>query len=329
LLESSLMRSTLDSAAQTLNPGWEAVQTQVNMDDLMNQEIGRLVRVKAPGMLRELVTPFVGKEILPLFQLTSDLKEQRFGVSKAAAGLAPDSLQSSTHVAVAATVSGSQKHLKLMARMLAEGERQLYEIVARLLIQYQDRPMTVRLRNQYVEVDPRDWLADMDCVINVALGTGSKDERRAVLEEQASRQENILKLLGPDNPLVTLGQYRETLAQLAELGGQMDASKAWKPLPLDWTPPPAPPKPSTEELYVQIEQLKLAEQAKKDADTLQLQRWQTWLRESRERDQMEVNAYLQGMQIQAQFHAEVDQQEIKRLTTEQRIRAEQARTAKE
>lgn len=320
LLESSFVRSILDSAAQTLNPGREVVVGQVEIDDLMNQEVAPIVRVKQPGMIRDLVTPFVGKDMLPMLQMTSDAKEQRFGVSKAAAGLAPDALQSSTHVAVAATVSGSQKHLKLMARMLAEGERHLYELVAKLLAQYQDRAMTIRLRNQYVEVDPRHWQSDMDCVINVALGSGSKEERRAILTEQAARQEAILLKLGPDNPFCTAGQYLETLKQLTVLGGSVDTSKAWKDLPLDWVPPPQQPKPTPEEIYAQIEQEKLALQAQKQQQDNEREMLILMTRETRERDQMEVDAYLRSVEIAAKYNAEVDSTKVKELMAEQRSR---------
>lgn len=273
LLNSALIRNILDSAATTLRPRREVVETQVTISDLLNDEIGAIDRVRAPGMINNVVIPFVGKEILPMLLWTAETKENRFGISKASMGLNPDALQSSTKAAVAATVSGSQQHLKLMAMMLAEGEREVYEGVRNLLIQHQDRAMTIRLRNEYVEVDPRTWNASMDCVVNVGLGSGTKDERLAVLEQIAQRQEGILKMLGPSNPLVTLGQYRETLAKMCELAGEKDASKYWKPLPPDWEPPPVQPKPTPEETYAAIEQMKVqADIANKQATLAQQER---------------------------------------------------------
>jgi len=38
---------------------------------------------------------------------------------------------------------------------------------------------TVRLRNKWVNVDPRDWKERNDMTINVGLGTGSKAQRWA------------------------------------------------------------------------------------------------------------------------------------------------------
>lgn len=321
LLKSSLVRAMLDSAAQTINPSVEAVEGQVNIDDLMNREIGALIRVKQPGMLRDRVVPFVGKEMFPILLWADEAKENRFGISKASMGLNPDALQSSTKAAVAATVTASQQHLKLFAMMLAEGERELYTGVRDLLMQHQDRPQAIRLRNQYVEIDPRSWTAQMDCVVNVGLGTGTTEERLAALRETREEQSAILKLLGPSNPLVTLGQYRETLARIAELSGFKDASKFWKALPPDWEPPPAEPKPTPEETYARIEEMKVqADIAIKQAQ-LELDRQKLLLEENRLRDQQEIDAYLKGAQLAAQYQATIDENRIKQMLADQRVRA--------
>lgn len=39
----------------------------------------------------------------------------------------------------------------------------------------------IRLRDEWVEMDPRQWNAGMDAVINVGLGTGSRDRDMAML----------------------------------------------------------------------------------------------------------------------------------------------------
>jgi len=323
LLKSAIVRGMLDSAAQTIHPGQEVVEGQVNMTDIMNTEVGRVVRVRAPGMRQDIVTPFVGKEMFPVLMYADEMKENRFGISKAAAGLAPDALQSSTKAAVAATVTASQQHLKLMARMLAEGEKQLYRGVLRLVVQHQDRAKTVRLRNEYVEVDPRYWDADMDCVVNVGLGAGTSEERRIALQEIAAHQGEILKLLGPTNPLVTLGQYSATLSKLVELLGFKDTTRFWKPIPLNYEPPPAEPKPTPEEIYAQVEQMKLQADVGYKQAQLELERGKTLLEEERLRDGMEIDAYLKAAELAGKLGVETDKAEVQRVLGEQRLRGEQ------
>jgi hypothetical protein len=40
----------------------------------------------------------------------------------------------------------------------------------------------VRLRNEFVQIDPRSWDAAMDCSINIGLGNGDTNERIAALK---------------------------------------------------------------------------------------------------------------------------------------------------
>jgi hypothetical protein len=46
------------------NPRFAAVSDQVNMDDLLSNEIGAIVRMRAPGMVQSLDTPFVAGQTL-------------------------------------------------------------------------------------------------------------------------------------------------------------------------------------------------------------------------------------------------------------------------
>jgi hypothetical protein len=77
----------------------------------------------------------------------------------------------------------------------------------------------IRLKGEPVPMDPRSWDADFDVSVNVGLGAGSKDNDMALLQQIALKQEQILLNMGPANPLVTLDQYRNTLAKMVEVGG--------------------------------------------------------------------------------------------------------------
>lgn len=226
-IKSHITRGMLDSLVLALNPEKEVVEGMVNMGDVLNPEVGRVVRVKRPGMTREVVTPFVGQAALPVLEYMDSLKEDRTGISKAAAGLDADALQSSTKAAVAATISAAQQRTELFARIFAEtGMQALMKGVLRLVVQHQDEPRVVRLRNEYVRVDPRAWDADKDVVINVALGTGLVEEKLQTLGMIASKQEQLLQM---GVPLVSFAQYRNTLARMAELAGFRNSDEFFLP----------------------------------------------------------------------------------------------------
>lgn len=226
--KSGLWRAMMDSLAQTVRPRTAVVEGQVNMKDLLSNDVGGIVRMRAPGMAQPLETPFVGQQVIPVLGLLDEMRENRTGVSKAAAGLDADALQSSTKDAVMATITKSQAQMEMICRVLAEtGWRSLITTVYRLLKKHQDRELMVKLRNQWLPVDPRAWPEHADVTVNLALGRGSETVRMGYLTQIAAEQKEILLTLGPKNPLTDLTKYRYTLAQMVNLAGFKDASAFW------------------------------------------------------------------------------------------------------
>jgi hypothetical protein len=242
------------SLALAIHPRVGVVEGQVNVDDVLNTEVGGVIRMRAPGMVQPFSMPFVGQQAFPMLDYMDAMKESRTGITKAAAGLAADSLQSSTRAAVAATVSASQQRIELIARIFAEsGMKRLFTGLLKLAVQNQRAERMVRLRGQFVPVDPRSWDANMDVIINIALGGGTEQEKVSVLTTILAKQEQIFQQAGIDNPLVSLAQYRNTLAQILALSGFKDATQFFSD-PAQMPPmPPQQPKPSPEEMLAQAQ----------------------------------------------------------------------------
>lgn len=226
-IKSHVTRGMLDSLVANLNPVTEVVEGEVNMKDVLNREIGRVVRTRRPGMMREVATEFVGASALPVLEQLDAQKADRIGVTKASAGLDPDALQSTTRAAVDATVQAAQQRLELIARVLAEtGMRDLFKGLLRTVVQHQQEPRIVRLRNEFVRVDPRSWDADKDVVINVALGTGLVEQKVQSLMQIAAKQEEHMQ---QGSPLVDFSSLRATYARIVELLGYRNADEFFKP----------------------------------------------------------------------------------------------------
>lgn len=237
--KSGLWRAMMDSLAQAVRPRTAVVEGQVNMKDLLSNDVGGIVRMRAPGMAQPLEMPFVGQQVLPVLGLLDEMRENRTGVSKAAAGLDADALQSSTKDAVMATITKAQAQVEMICRVLAEtGWSSLITNVYRLLKKHQDRVLMVKLRNQWVPVDPRCWPEHADVTVNLALGRGSETVRMGQLMQIAAEQKEILLTLGPSNPLTDLQKYRYTLAQMVTLAGFRDPSAFWND-PATWQGDPA------------------------------------------------------------------------------------------
>ena len=191
----------LDSLSKSIHPDTWLIEGQVNIDDALSNKVGKLVRTRSAGAIGELNKSFNGKEAFPMLDYMDKVKEDRTGMSKQSMGLDPSALQSTTKAAVSATVAASQAQIELLCRMFAEnGMKPLFRKILKLLHTHQDKARMVRLRNNWVPIDPRVWDTGMDISVNVALGMGTSEERIQILMGMAAKQEKILEEQGQNNP---------------------------------------------------------------------------------------------------------------------------------
>lgn len=225
-----IVRQTLDNLTNVNNPRKEIVENQVNMTDVLDNRFNGVVRVRAPGMIRDFVTPFVGDKALPILEFIEHKQEMRTGISKQTVGLDADALQSMAETGVRGTLGAAQQKVELIARTYAElFMAPLFRLIQRLYMKHQDKPKMVRLRGDYTEVDPRSWTAELDMQVNVGLGSGTNDEKIAALMGIKASQEQILLQMGPQNPICSLEQYAHTLNRLTELTGNVDTQNFFNP----------------------------------------------------------------------------------------------------
>jgi hypothetical protein len=327
LIKSNILRNMLDSLAQSIHPRTAVVEGQVNLEDVMNTEVGGVIRMRAPGMVQPFSQPFVGQAAFPMLQYMDELRENRTGISKAAAGLDANALQSSTRAAVAATVTAAQQHIELICRIFAEtGMKSLFKKALYLVTTYQDAPRMIRLRNQFVPIDPRVWDASMDVLVNVALGTGTNEEKLAFLAQVAQKQEMLIQQGGvQNNPLVDLAQYRNTLAQMLALAGFKDPNMFFKdPATQPPPPPPAPPPPSPEEILAQVQAQSIQADIQKKAAELELEREEMLRKDDRERDKIDADVMLRAAELEAKYNTQVDTASIQAMMQRDREFMKQA-----
>ena len=309
--KSQIMRDTLDSLGHAIFPRMGIVEGQVNIDDVLNTDIGQPIRMRAPGMVQPFSVPFVGKEAFPVLSYLDEAKENRTGVSKASAGLNAEALQSTTSAAVSATMSGAQGRVELICRHFADGMKDLFKLVNSLVIKHQEGQDMMRLNNEFIPVDPRYWDADKDMVINVGISKNSDEEKFQVLTSLAEKQEQIMQTLGPNNPLVNLQQYANTLTKMIEMAGFKDATTF-----INTEVPPMPPQPPGEEkpdpaaMLAQAEAMKAQNQAQKAIIDAETDRMKIIMDDDRQRDEHEADLKLKIAELQAKYGAQVNVAEI-------------------
>ena len=325
-IKSHVLRATLDSLAQSIFPRTAVVEGQANIDDVLNKEVGAIIRMRQMGAVQDLSTPFVGQSAMPILGYLDEIKAQRTGVTPASQGLDAELLQSTTRAAVTAQISAAQERTELIARTFAEnGMRQLFTGLLKLITQHQDKPLLIRLRGEWVPVDPTTWDADMDCTVSVALGRGDDAQQMAFLTTVAQKQEQIIQTMGINNPLVKLSQYQNTLSQIVRHAGYKNPDSFFSPISPEQEQQlaqaqaaAASQKKDPNELLAEVEMAKAQAETYAKLQQLAIDRAQLQLDADLKRDEMESNIILKAAEIASKTGQPVDWAAIIELTRKPR-----------
>lgn len=328
-----MLRGVLDNVALTNSPQREIVDGQVNIDDLLNNEIGGIVRTKAPGMIRDMAVPFVAGQTLVAIQYMDAEIESKTGVTRASSGLNPDAMQSTTAAAVNATIQAAAGQVEVMARNLAEGGmRRLFKLMLKLMVENVDEAVMMRMAGgNYQPVDPRSWNAKMDVTANVGLGTGREDQRSAALAQALQLQMQIYQGYGPSNGLVSMTNIRNTLADMLAIQGVRNSDRYFAPMDMQVEQQlqqqaaqqqQQPPVDQQAQAIIQAEQIKA--QANKEVQMLKLQieAQKAIAADDRERDKMDQQLMTDAAKILGQYGSAVDVAAVKQAQAAPRYPAE-------
>jgi len=188
LMKSTLTRNLMDNMYNQNFGRYAVMEGMANLDDLLTQRPGGIVRVKAPGAVTRLDTPALEPYSFEMLKYIDGVRESRAGVTKYSQGMNENALTShTTATAVNQVMTAAQSRVELIARNFAEtGVKDLMITIYELLYKNQDKERMVRLRNEWVPVRPDVWKGKYDCTVSVALGSGSKDQQMAHLSQMLS-----------------------------------------------------------------------------------------------------------------------------------------------
>jgi hypothetical protein len=249
--KTALKRGALDNLYLHNNPRVEVAESMAGpntLDDLLVSRPGGVVRTKQPGGLNWQAVPDITTSIYPMMQYLDAELESRTGVSKQTQGLDANALQNQSATAVAQVFNASQMRMKLIARILAEGVRDIFSLLHGTIRKHGQQQQTVRLRNAWVNIDPRGWKTRDDMTINVGLGAGGKAQQFAQVMAIANVQKELIG--GGKINLVGDAQLYNTAAELTRIMGHKNPDRFFNdPTAVNpqtgqlLHPPPAPPAP--------------------------------------------------------------------------------------
>lgn len=326
----AMLRGVLDNVALTNNPRKTVLDGAVNIDDLLNNEVGAVVRVKQMGAMEELVTPFVAAQTLPALQYLDQEIESKTGVTRASAGLSPDALQSTTAAAVSATIQAAAGQVEVMCRNLAEGGmRRLFKLMLKLTVENVEEQEMMKLSGQgYVPVDPRSWNNSMDVSVNVGLGTGREEQRTVALQQALQMQMQVFQGYGPQNGVVTLTNIRNTLADLLALNGVRNADRYFAQMNPEieqqmmqaqqQAAQGQQPQMDQATAYLQAEQMKAQTKQQELQMKMMFEAQKAAAQDDRERDKMDQDLLIKAAEILGKYGAAVDVAQVKTLQNQSR-----------
>ena len=222
-IKTVVQRQMLDNLYLTNNSRIGAVEGQVNLDDLLNSTAGGIIRMKNPNAIVPLQVQSSANQSFPMLEYLDNQQAKRTGVSDMNQGLDANVLSNVSATAVATMTAQSQGKLELIARIFADsGVSSLFQGIFHLICKYQDVERTLLINDKELVLNPREWDNQYNVNINVGIGNGSRDEKIGMLQMILAKQEQIIQQYGLSNPLVTLKQYRETLAKFINSSGYKD-----------------------------------------------------------------------------------------------------------
>lgn len=258
-VKSVLLRNLLDNM-YLQNAGRLAVQEgMVQLDDLLTQRPGGIVRTKAPGAITPLPTPALQPYTFEVMKYMDSIREERSGMTKMSQGLDANALTShTTATQVAQVMTAAQQRVEMIARIFAEtGVKDLVKAIFELAQKNEEKEKYIKLRGDFIEVRPDMWRDYLDCTVEVGLGHGNRDQQllhlSTILQFASQAMSGGLSIITEEN--------------LYNLGAKMIENMGFKDVQNYITKPQPKQGPSPQEQMAQAEmQIKQKELEIKAAD---------------------------------------------------------------
>lgn len=269
-IKTVLTRMMLDSGYFALNQRMSVDMNLANeftISDLLRNEPAMPIRTNGPGAVVPISAGALNFDVMGGLEYMSTVGEQRSGVVRNAQGLNPDTLHDTAKGALA-LMTAAQRRVRMIARIFAEmGLKDLFLGVHALLRRHSTAPAIVKLRGNWVPVDPTQWSERSDMTIEIGLGASGAEAEMASFAQLLPVIENVVTLQGGmDGPIFTKENIYALVRRLMEKGAKLKGVERFISDPAN-APPAGPPPPDPEMVKAQAEmQAKQAELQMKQAE---------------------------------------------------------------
>ncbi len=332
--KTALLRGILDNM-YLANNSRTAVNERVNLQDLTVSRPGGVVRTEGAEPPAQHIYQFQSAPVPPqtfeLMEYLDRVVKARTGIGDDVAGLDTKALSNVNTGVAALAYDMARMRIELIARNFGEHfVRPLWLKLHELLRKHGDRPMAVRLRNQWVQVLPQEWRERTNLSVKVGVGVASREQRMLALQNVLQIQQVILSAGGLN--LVNPANLYMALTDLMDLTGLPGAEAKYFTDPRRVPPQQPQPDPKMLELQqkgqveaakLQVDQGRLQIDAQKAQTDAQLKAQELALREREVALKAEVEHVKAQMAMQER--AINERSEVLNAQAEVMARAQEAR----
>lgn len=312
----SMLRGILDNISMVNNSRLGVVEGQANMEDVLNNEIGAVIRLKSPGALVPIATPFTAGQTLGAMQYYDEMVQGKTGVSRASMGLDANALQNTTRVQAQATVQAGAATTESMVRNLAIGVADLFGLMLRVYKKNTDEELAMQSGETFVPVDPRVWADNMPMRVNVGLGTGGEEQKMAGLGQALQLQMQVFQTYGPNNGVVSLTNIRNTVTDMLSIQGLRNSDRYFMPMDAQKEAQLMQQAQQAQQgkqgaadpnaAFLQSEQMKVQQRALEAQTKAQLDAQKLLMSDDLDRDKMAQDFALKQAELQGKFGLQAD-----------------------
>ena len=313
-IKTAIKRGALDNM-YLANSGRFAISDRVNLDDFLDSRPGGVVRLvdgalPGEGHIFPLTHPFAFGEIVGSLEYFDQDRQNVGGVNRYFSGTDAGAINKTASGTMALQNMSAQR-VEHIARMMAPAFETLFNIVQELVAKHQNKAEIIKLRGDWVNVDPTAWKTRRDCKISVGVGAGNKDSMLQALAMQIQMQMALAPagVARPEN-------IYESLIEQSKLQGFANPQKFWTDPRKNPPQPQVPPEIQVEQMRLQADQQKFQAQAHLDqqkmaAETQKAQQ-DAALKMELEKQKVEQQAILEKYKadLQAQTQLQMKQMEL-------------------
>ena len=199
-------------------------------------------------------------------------------------------------------ITQAQSRIEAIARSLSDGVRDLFLLLHQTTLKNATRADKVKLSNEWVPIDPREWVRRANLTVQIALGSGSKEMQAQQLQQVLMVQMQLLPvgIAKPENVYNAAARWVQAI-------GFRQPDEFWTN-PAKQPPQPPPPNPVVQAEQIKAQTTLQVKQAEMQAQAADDQR-QFAIEQQRLQAEMQAEQHKAQLQVEIErYKAELDAQ---------------------